>query len=97
MSTTKLDRLLSKKKQLDNQIQLAKAREKALARKQDTRRKILIGAVILSQIKKKKFPQKQLNEILETELVHDRDRTLFGLKLKEKENANDKAVKKGKA
>lgn len=82
MTTNKLDSLLQKKKQLENQIQLAKARETEKARKQDTRRKILIGAVILAQIKQKKFSEDQLNQMLDDGLVNERDRTLFKLQPK---------------
>lgn len=82
MTTNKLDTLLQKKKQLENQIQLAKARETEKARKQDTRRKILIGAVILAQIKQKKFSEAQLNQMLDDGLVNERDRNLFNLQPK---------------
>ena len=50
----KLDALLEKQKQLKAQKQAAQARERskqqAQARKDDTRRKILIGSFILKQI-----------------------------------------------
>ena len=86
MTTNKLDTLLQKKKQLENQIQLAKARETEKARKQDTRRKILIGAVILAQIKQKKFSEDQLNQMLDDGLVDERDRILFNLQPKKSDS-----------
>lgn len=66
-------------KQLQNQKQLIKNREAADKRKQDTRKKILIGASILSQIKKDKFSYSDLLKILDTELSAKRDRDLFDL------------------
>ncbi len=45
MADNRLERLLTQRDQLDAQIGLLSAREKQRARKRDTRRKILLGAV----------------------------------------------------
>ena len=48
--SAKLERLLEKEAQLKAQIQQAKAAEKTLERKRDTRRKILIGSAVLARV-----------------------------------------------
>ena len=48
--TTKLEKLLQKEAELKAQIQDAKARERTLEKKRDTRRKILVGAAVIAQV-----------------------------------------------
>lgn len=48
-------------------------------RSDDTRRKILVGAVILAQVEQGKWPRERLLALLDTALVRDDDRALFGL------------------
>lgn len=59
------------------------AREKYLAgkrsRKDDTRRKILVGAVVLSLVESGKFEEATLRRWLNAALVRKDDRGLFGL------------------
>jgi hypothetical protein len=70
-------------KQLKAKQQRIEARRKAVetnrARKADTRRKILIGAVVLTKIERNEFKQEQLNMWLNEALVRPDDRALFGL------------------
>ena len=59
------------------------ARQRALEsrrdRKADTRRKILVGAIVLAKVDQGKFDQVQLRRWLDEELTRDEDRELFDL------------------
>lgn len=59
------------------------AREKYLAgkrsRKDDTRRKILVGAVVLSLVEKGRIEEATLRRWLDAALVRKDDRGLFGM------------------
>ncbi len=75
----KLEELLEKRKKLDALIQQAKAKEAAQKRKDETRRKILVGAAVLEAVAAGSFPEEDLKKILDTRLVRPGDRALFGL------------------
>lgn len=59
------------------------AQKRALATKQerqnDTRRKILVGAVILAKVERDEWPRDKLLAMLDAALVHKKDRALFDL------------------
>lgn len=77
----KLAELQEKEAQIKAQIQAIKARDSEEERKRDTRRKILIGGVVLSKVKRGEWSQEKLKTLLENELKADRDRELFGFPL----------------
>lgn len=77
--STKLDRLLEKEARLKAQIQTVRARERIKKRKLDTRRKILIGAVVLKRVNNKQLLQADLNAWLDAGLTRPQDRKLFSL------------------
>lgn len=77
----KLAELIKKEAELKAQIQAIKARESEDERKRDTRRKILIGGIVLSKVKRGDWTQEKLQSLLNNELKTDRDRELFGLPL----------------
>ena len=77
----KLADLIKKEAELKAQIQAIKARESEEERKRDTRRKIPIGGVVLSKVKRGEWNQEKLQALLNNELQADRDRELFGLPL----------------
>lgn len=79
MSTNKLDALTKKRDEINAQIQAIKAREQAQHRKDDTRRKVLIGGVVQKMLKTGEMPQERLNQILDKHLEKDTDRALFSL------------------
>ena len=81
-TSEKLAELLKQEAQLKARIQLLKNRESVAERKRDTRRKILIGSAILARVKRGAWHEKQLMDMLDVELVEDRDRSLFELPLK---------------
>lgn len=76
---SKRDKLLEQQRQLAAKLAALDAREKEAERKNDTRRKILIGGAIIAAIKRGTFSDEQLTVILNRELVADRDRALFDL------------------
>jgi hypothetical protein len=56
-----------------------KAKSKKRQRKEDTRRKILIGAIVLTKIEQGAMDEKQLKGWLDKALTRADDRALFGL------------------
>jgi hypothetical protein len=76
---TKLELLLEKEAQLKAQIQLAKAAERTLEKKRDTRRKILIGAAVLAKVERGEWPKQDLNLMMDGFLTRPHERALFDL------------------
>ena len=81
----RLKALEQKQAQIKAQIQALKARDTAQDRKDDTRRKVLLGGFVLAQMKKKGIGYNQMTyedaRFVDT-LNNDRDRALFGLAAK---------------
>lgn len=75
----KLEKLLQKKKQLESQIAAVKQREKAEERKKDTRRKILVGSVLMRMVEQGELEHDKLQKMLDRHLSRAQDRALFGL------------------
>ena len=76
---TKLEKLLQKEAQLKAQIQQAKAVERTLERKRDTRRKILIGAAVMARVDSGRWPKADLLEMMDGFLTRPNERDLFEL------------------
>jgi DNA repair exonuclease SbcCD ATPase subunit len=74
-----LEKLLEKEKQLKAKIQAAKSRESEKQRKLDTRRKILIGAMIIEGMKNSAEYETKIRQNLDKYLTKNKDRVLFGL------------------
>ena len=79
MSKTKLESLTEKRDQINAQIQALKSKEQAQKRKDETRRKILIGGMITKMLKIGDMPQERLNQLLDKYLDNDKDRAMFDL------------------
>lgn len=79
MAKSRLELLKEKRDQLNAQIQSIAAKEQAKKRKEDTRRKVLIGAVMLKMVKEGEYSEAQLLEHLDKHLVKQSERDLFGL------------------
>ncbi|HHR1287494.1 TPA: mobilization protein [Legionella pneumophila] len=75
---SRLDVLKNKKEQLNAQIQKLEALQKARARKQDTRRKILIGAFFIDKATEEGALD-ALFQQLDGYLKRNSDRELFGM------------------
>lgn len=76
---TKLQRLLEKEAQLKAQIQQAKAAERTLEKKKDTRRKILIGAAVMARVEHGEWPEADLRMMMDGFLTRPNERALFDL------------------
>jgi hypothetical protein len=72
----KLEQLKAREVRIENRQRFV---ESKLARREDTRRKILIGAVILAKIEQGKFDEKKLRAMLNEALTRKDDRALFDL------------------
>lgn len=102
---TKLEKLLQKEEQLKAQIQQAKAAERTLEKKRDTRRKILVGAAVMARVDAGHWPKQDLLEMMDGFLTRPNERELFELSVEDEsadrtvvKNSDDKLpVKKAKA
>ena len=68
---------------LEKQIRIARVRTTTRERKRETRRKILVGAMVLNQVDQKPESNAALLRDLDEFLERDRDRALFKLSPKE--------------
>ena len=90
---SKLERLLEKEAQLKAQIQQAKAAERTLEKKRDTRRKILIGAAVMARVNSGEWPKADLRMMMDGFLTRPHERALFDLDAsQENTNAEPKAA-----
>ena len=72
----KLEQLKARQQRIENRQRYVASK---LARREDTRRKILIGAVLLAKIERGEFDEKKLRAMLDEALTRKDDRALFGL------------------
>ncbi|ACB54632.1 50S ribosomal protein L7/L12-like protein (plasmid) [Crocosphaera subtropica ATCC 51142] len=75
--TKKLEKLLEQREKINARIQKARARETAQKRKEDTRRKILLGALVIEMMDKGELDDGVIMKRLEGFLTRDIDRKLF--------------------
>ena len=66
-------------RQLAAQVAKDEARVSVAARKDSTRRKILVGAAVLQAVEHGQVDRAELMELLDKALTKPRDRVLFGL------------------
>lgn len=85
----KLKKLEERQAQLRTQIQKLRAKESTEDRKRDTRRKIVLGAVLLEMVKSGDWSKEKLHNLLERKLTRPRDRELFGLALEPNPSIQD--------
>lgn len=86
----KIEAQLEKLKQLKAQKQAIEARERAKQkeqdRKDDTRRKILLGSYLIKKMESNEANKQKILADLNEYLTEDRDRKLFGLSIHDTEN-----------
>ena len=82
MSTDKIDKLREKKLAIEAKLKAEIAKQSERERKEDTRRKILIGAMVLDKMKREPIYEKEINSKLSSYLTTERDRKLFDLEEK---------------
>lgn len=80
MNNQKLKKLEARKAKIAAEIARVRGREAAAARRQDTRRKIIVGAVILGMVERGEgMPKNALFAALDKSLSRPQDRALFYL------------------
>ena len=67
------------REKLQARIELITARGSSQDRKDNTRRKILSGAMVQDRLEKRKLSQQRFNKWMDDYLIRDDDRILFGL------------------
>jgi hypothetical protein len=83
---SQIEKLKRQKEIIEARLQKAEARLKQSERKQDTRRKVLLGAYLLEKIKNEGTLE-SIKKELDSFLTRNSDRKLFGLPLLESETA----------
>ena len=79
---SRLEQLLKKQEELKAQIRKEKNKLSQAERKKDTRRKILLGALMMDMMKKGELDEKKIMKRLDGFLTKEIDRKLFNLTLK---------------
>lgn len=79
---TKREQLEKKLSEIKAQIAKLNAKEAQETRKQETRKKILLGAWVLSKIKSDNAYAEKIQAEMDKFLTQERDRKLFGLAIK---------------
>ncbi len=89
-----LEKLLKQRDRINAQIQKKKAMEAAAERKRDTRRKILLGALMMEMMERGELDKKAIDKRLDGFLVREGDRLLFHLPVKEADGKGQGTKKK---
>ena len=89
----KLDGLLKKREQLNALIQKERNKQSQQKCKEDTRWKILLGALMMSMMKKGELDEKKIRKRLDSFLTKDLDRQLLDLPSHNQENNKRKEKK----
>lgn len=79
MMSGKLQKLEERRAKIAAEIARLKSREATAKRKDDTRKKVLLGALVLSMIDKGEWPREKLDFALARFLSRPQDRALFNL------------------
>lgn len=79
MNVSKLDVFIHKRDEINEQIKKIKTQKSIKRRKEDTKRKILIGGVVIKMLKTGEMPQERLTHLLDKHLEKQADRALFEL------------------
>jgi hypothetical protein len=76
----KLEAKLKQEKAKQQQIEARKrATESKITRQKDTRKKVLVGSVILSKVERDEWPKDKFLAMMDAALTRDDDRALFDL------------------
>lgn len=74
----RIEALRSRRAQIDAELARLQAKARVLARKEDTRRKILIGAIMMQEMASRPDFDRYVRSLLFDRLEKPRDRALFG-------------------
>ena len=75
----RIRQLEEQRARINAKIQRVRSRESQEARKRETRRRILAGAMVLDRVKRKDLSEKLFKADMDRFLDRDQDRALFGL------------------
>ena len=75
--SSRLEQLFKKQEELKAQIRKEKNKLSQVERKRDTRRKILLGALMLDMMKKGELDKKKIMKHLDSFLIKETDRKLL--------------------
>lgn len=75
----RLEQLLKRREELNAQIQKIKAQKASQKRKSDTRRKILLGALMMEMMEQGELDKNKIMKRLDGFLTREIDRSLFNL------------------
>lgn len=67
----------AKAREIERKMQSVRAKQQAEQRKLDTRRKVLVGAMVLEQVERGEWPQERFTAAMDRFLTRDNDRALF--------------------
>jgi hypothetical protein len=79
MNGSKVEELQKKRAKIDSEIKIAKGKANEQKRKNETRKKILIGALIMKRMKENEIEDRKIKAALDIKLTKDSDRALFDL------------------
>lgn len=79
LSNNALEKMVAKRDQLQAKIEKHRARVRTTERKQDTRRKIIAGAILLEHAEKDAEFASTVNDLLDRFVTRSEDRELFNL------------------
>ncbi len=86
-SEQELEKLIKRKKEIDSRIINLKAKVDKTKRKEDTRKKILVGAYFIQRFEKEE-KLTELNTLMDGFLTRKIDRVLFGLTVEDNNTSN---------
>ena len=75
----RIRQLEERRARINAEIQRVRSRESQEERKRNTRRKILVGAMVLDQVQRGEWPEKRLKAAMDRFLEREQDRALFEL------------------
>lgn len=97
MSDDRSAKLLAKRAQIDAQLKIIKLRQSVQERKNDTRRKVIAGALALEHAELNEEFRTELFRLLNRYVKRSQDRSLFDLVPLANDSSDDGATKPGLA
>lgn len=80
--TSRIDKIEEQIKRLDAERKRIIAREKQEERKKETRRNIIVGAIVRKNVQDGEWPEDKFMNMLDNKITRGHDRKLFGLSVK---------------
>ena len=73
------DAAKAKAKEIERKMASVRAKQQAEQRKLDTRKKVLVGAMVLEQVERGEWPRERFTAAMDRFLTRDNERELFDL------------------